>query len=332
MSLSSFMFVKACTKSDAKRDAGLEIPESVEYVRDIRYGRNKKYHTLDICFPASSSSSSKSVNDSKTYDDSSETNEETDSKDSKKPSDSKIFGIFTKPKKKLPVIISIHGGGYVYGTKEVYQFYCASLAERGFAVINFNYRLAPKYKFPAPLEDLNLVIKWMISNADEYNLDMDNVFLVGDSAGAQLASQYGVIYSSKEYRSIMDFKKPRIKIRAIGLCCGTYDLKKNLLDKKKRGALLDYLTTKPEKFGNKLDILEYINEDFPPAYLFSAKGDFLMEDCEPMAKLLKSRGVECKYKIYGNRNTYHVFHVDMRNEFGKEANDDQMDFFKRHIR
>ena len=58
---------------------------------------------------------------------------------------------------KLPVIVSVHGGGWVYGDKERYQFYCMDLAERGFAVVNFSYRLAPEYKFPASLEDTNSV-------------------------------------------------------------------------------------------------------------------------------------------------------------------------------
>ena len=44
----------------------------------------------------------------------------------------------------LPVIVSVHGGGWVYGDKTVYQFYCMSLAQRGFAVVNFSYRLAPE--------------------------------------------------------------------------------------------------------------------------------------------------------------------------------------------
>ena len=42
--------------------------------------------------------------------------------------------------KKLPVIVSVHGGAWVYGTKEIYQFYCMRLAQFGFAVVNFNYR------------------------------------------------------------------------------------------------------------------------------------------------------------------------------------------------
>ena len=51
MSFGTFIFRKMCTKSDTKRDAGLEIPEDVEYIRDIRYGRDKKENILDICWP-----------------------------------------------------------------------------------------------------------------------------------------------------------------------------------------------------------------------------------------------------------------------------------------
>ena len=68
---------------------------------------------------------------------------------------------------KIPVIVSVHGGGWVYGDKELYQFYGMTLAQRGFAVVNFTYRLAPEVKFPAPLEDTNNVISWMYVNQEE---------------------------------------------------------------------------------------------------------------------------------------------------------------------
>ena len=79
---------------------------------------------------------------------------------------------------KTPVIISIHGGGWCYGTKETYQFYGMGLAKRGFAVVNFNYRLAPEVKFPKELDDINAVFHWVVQNATNYNLDLDNVFVV----------------------------------------------------------------------------------------------------------------------------------------------------------
>ncbi|MBR4085011.1 MAG: alpha/beta hydrolase [Lachnospiraceae bacterium] len=293
MSLSGYLFCKMCTKSDKKRDEGLEIPGDVEYLRNIWYGENKKYHNLDICWP-------KSVEGCK----------------------------IDVIKDKLPVIISVHGGGYVYGSKEVYQYYAASLAQRGFAVINFNYRLAPKYKFPAPLEDLNAVINWLLEHQEKYPLDPEKVFLVGDSAGAQIASQYGVMYSNKEYEAIMEIKVPKFTLRALGLCCGTYDLKKRALEAGGKGVMGDYLGKVLTKYDKKLDVLDYITGNYPSVYLFSATGDYLMAECKPMAELLKSKGVNCEYKIYGDEQTYHVFHVDMRNKFSREANGEQLEFFE----
>jgi acetyl esterase/lipase len=301
-----------CTKSDAKRDEGLEIPENIEYIRDIRYGKNRQYHTLDICWPNTVDATERGLFGIKKH-----SGEE-------RPID--------PAKDKLPVIISVHGGGYVYGSKEIYQYYCSSLAGKGFAVINFNYRLAPKYKFPAPIEDLNAVILWMMKHKDEYPFDTENVFLVGDSAGAQIACQYGVIYTDADYRQIMGMRKPKIKIRALGFCCGTYDLKKRIAEEGVKGLMKDYLSSNPFKFGEMLDVTEHIGKDYPPVYLFSAKGDMLVGECEPMAELLKSRGVKCEYEIYGTKKTGHVFHVNMKDTYSDEANTDQTDFFKKFIK
>lgn len=71
-------------------------------------------------------------------------------------------------RRKLPVIVIVHGGGWVYGDKSVYQFYGMSLAQRRFVVVNFTYRLAPEAKYPAPLEDTNQVVTWIHDNQDAY--------------------------------------------------------------------------------------------------------------------------------------------------------------------
>lgn len=289
MSLTSYMFCKNCTKSDRKRDKGLKLPDTVEYIRNLRYGSNEKYHILDVCWPKGAQN------------------------------------------EKLPVIVNVHGGGFVYGSKEVYQFYVASLAEKGFAVINFNYRLAPKFKFPSPIEDLNAVLGWMLEHKEEYPFDTNNVVLIGDSAGAQITSQYGAIYSNEQYAKIMEIQKPDITIRALGLACGTYNLKKRAESEANKGLMKDYLTKNPSKYGEKLHVLEHITKEYPPSYVFSSKGDFLVEECGIMAEFLKEKGVVFEQKIYGNEQTYHVFHVDMRNEFSAKANNDQVEFFKKFI-
>ena len=60
---------------------------------------------------------------------------------------------------KLPVLLNIHGGAWVYGDKKVYAPYCMYLATQGFAVVNASYRLAPKHTFPAPLEDVGAMVE-----------------------------------------------------------------------------------------------------------------------------------------------------------------------------
>lgn len=232
---------------------------------------------------------------------------------------------------KLPVIVNIHGGGYVYGSTKQYQFYCMGLAQRGFAVVSFNYHLAPKYKFPTPVRDTNLVMAWICRKAEIYGFDTDNVVIVGDSAGAQLASQYAVICTDPEYAKIMEITPPEFTLRAVGLNCGMYDLKKRAGEIPGNKLMIDYFTKDPSVYGKKLDVLSHVTEKFPPAYLLSAKGDFLVEQCRPMAELIRSKGVPCEYRIYGDEKTGHVFHLDMRSDLARKANDEEIAFIREHL-
>ena len=126
---------------------------------------------------------------------------------------------------KLAVIVSVHGGGWVYGDKKTYQFYCMSLAQRGFAVVNFSYRLAPESKFPASIIDTNLVFGWILDHAEEYGFDTENVFAVGDSAGAHMLGLYTNLCTNPKYAKVYKEKfgiqTPQdLKIRAVALNCG----------------------------------------------------------------------------------------------------------------
>ena len=233
----------------------------------------------------------------------------------------------------LPTIVSIHGGGYVYGSKELYRRYCMDLARRGFAVVNFNYRLAPKWKFPSPLEDTNAVLHWVHKNARRYFLDPGRIVLIGDSAGAQLASQYAAIFTNPDYAKGFSFSVPPIRLRALGLNCGMYDLRRRA---REGGQMIrDYLGPHPQVHGARLDVLSQIGPAYPPAYFLSAAGDFLAGECVPSARLFASRGVETAYRIYGTRgdpSAGHVFHVNPALALAKQANDDEIAFFRRFLR
>lgn len=229
----------------------------------------------------------------------------------------------------LPVLINIHGGGYFYGDKNLYRFYAMDMVQDGFAVININYRLSPEYKFPCALEDINETFCWLEAHADEYKLDLSHVYMMGDSAGAQLVSHYAAINSNDDFAGLYSFKNHSIKIKGISLACGMYDLITMYNNPVKRGVLTAYLKKTDSKNQNKLDVLGAINSSYPPAFIFSCPNDFLIENCEPMANLIKSRGGKAFVKIYGTKEMKeiaHVFHCNMRSELGKQARRDQAKF------
>ncbi|MBQ2934772.1 MAG: alpha/beta hydrolase fold domain-containing protein [Lachnospiraceae bacterium] len=240
-----------------------------------------------------------------------------------------------------PVIVNIHGGGWVYGNKEIYQFYCMSLAQRGFTVVNFNYRLAPENRYPAALEDINNVFCFLEKEGAKYMADINNVFVVGDSAGAQLTSQYLTIMTNPEYAKLFTFKTPDITVRACGLNCGLYDARK-CAERGLDECFIEYIGRKvtklvyaDEQLLDSLDVLKHMTKEFPPAYVMSAHNDFLLPDAEPMYQHLQSLGVDTELKIYGSKEQEeiaHVFHVNCKLEEAVACNDAECNFFKKYIK
>ncbi len=309
-------------ESDKKRDAGLGTPEDITRNDNISYGKYGVWNHLDVYRPK-------------------------------------------KAEGKLPVIVSCHGGGWVYGDKEVYQYYCMSLAQRGFWVVNYNYRLAPEDKFPFSLYDTDNVFRWINDNKEKYGFDTDNVFAVGDSAGASLIGAYINLINDDEYVNrlntyfadnkkkifskstsieeddhdkIKDFKPQKhIKIKAVGLNCGKYGFE----EEKNKPGLKDLVKFLFVNEGTKeefelLDVITNINEKFPPAFVMTCTGDFLLKEAGKLTEALADKGIPFEYHFYAHpkkeKTLGHVFHCNMRLDAAKKCNDEECDFFKKYIK
>ena len=93
----------------------------------------------------------------------------------------------------FPAAVLVHGGGWVAGDKQQYITYIFDpLSKAGFAWFSINYRLAPKYQFPAPADDIEQAIRFVKAHATEYEIDPQRIALIGESAGGQLVSYVGV--------------------------------------------------------------------------------------------------------------------------------------------
>jgi len=88
----------------------------------------------------------------------------------------------------LPVIVFLHGGGFVVGSLETHDAICRELAlKSGAAVLAVDYRRAPECPFPGPLEDCYAALAWLAHHAARLGLDAKRIALCGDSAGGNLA-------------------------------------------------------------------------------------------------------------------------------------------------
>ena len=238
----------------------------------------------------------------------------------------------------LPTIVSIHGGGWFYGSKELYSHYCMRLALRGFTVVNFDYRLAPEHQYPAPVEDACRVLMWMQQHGEQYCIDLNNVFTVGDSAGGQIQYQLLGILSNPDFATLFPFETPKdFRVNGCGMNCGCYFVPlSRLISPKRMGALFqayfpeDYLPIIPQ-----LKVKPYITPDYPPCFVMSAQNDYLKMMAAPLHRILQKKGVESVLKIYGTKaqkEIGHVFHLNCRSALADQCNDEQCAFFRAHLR
>ncbi len=235
---------------------------------------------------------------------------------------------------RLPVIVSIHGGGWVYGNKEIMQFYCMSLAEHGFAVVNFNYRLAPKHKHPVPLEDANKVFCWVLENAGAYGFDPENVFAVGDSVGANLLGLYCALCTDPAYAKELSIEPPAGFLpKAVAFNSGLYRLVRGEEDLLDSLAQAYFPNGGTDEEYDSIDLSKHVNAHFPPTFVMTAPGDFLTGQAKPFYQRLASLGVKSEYHCYGSpeNELKHVFHIDIKLPEARECNRDECSFFLNQI-
>ncbi len=91
------------------------------------------------------------------------------------------------PQKTLrPAVVIVHGGGWLSGDKWTTTTYAEEFADRGYVVMNINYRLAPTHRFPKQVDDVRQALLWLKSHAKEFRIDMRRLGMAGYSAGGHL--------------------------------------------------------------------------------------------------------------------------------------------------
>lgn len=127
----------------------------------------------------------------------------------------------------LPVVVWIHGGAWVSGSSTDVDPYLEILAADGDVVtVSVDYTLGPDARHPTAIHQIDDAVRFLTEHADRWQLDPDRVVLAGDSAGAQLATEYAAVVTNPAFAAAVGMT-PALRaehLRGLVLHCGVYDL------------------------------------------------------------------------------------------------------------
>lgn len=197
----------------------------------------------------------------------------------------------------FPAIVCIHGGGWRAGNRQSLAGLTDVLAKNGFVAVTVTYRLTPKYRFPAQIEDCKASVRWLRANAEKYRINPDRIGAIGFSAGAHLACLLGAADEKAGLEGKGGNAGQSTKVHAVVSFFGPTDFTvKTWANDVENIFLIPLLGG---KFEDKKDLyrqcspLVYCNKNCPPFLFFHGDKDALVgiDNSQKMVKGLRAVGV-----------------------------------------
>ena len=205
---------------------------------------------------------------------------------------------------RLPVIVYIHGGGWVLGNLDTHDRITRTLAaETGAAVLAVDYTLSPEARFPQALEECVDAIRALRESCDEWGIDPAGVSIAGDSGGANLALG--------AFLHLRDEERAADGIACLLLFYGSYGMRDSTSMRLLGGPWdglteEDYAWYRGLYFENEADqsspYFDLLAGDFslgvPACYVAAAEFDPLRDDSRTLTTMLKLAGVDVRYEEF----------------------------------
>jgi len=241
----------------------------------------------------------------------------------------------------LPVVVWVHGGGFISGSRSDLSGYLQILAARGFVTIGIDYTTAPEARFPTPVRQTNEALAYVRANAERFNIDPDRIFLAGDSAGAQIAAQAALVISDPEYarRLKVDPGLSRNALRGIVLFCGPYDPATMNFEGPfggfMRTVIWSYVGTRDPHDGRvaQISVAPHITSGYPPVFISVGNADPLAPQSAALADALHAKGVEVDALFFPDDHQPpldHEYQLLLSTQAGQLALDRSVAFLKAH--
>ncbi|MFN8629579.1 MAG: alpha/beta hydrolase [Chloroflexota bacterium] len=232
----------------------------------------------------------------------------------------------------FPLIVWVHGGAFVGGSKEELGGYLRRLAARGFVVAAPGYTLAPEARYPTPIRQTLAACQHLGSSAADLGIDASRVVLAGDSAGAQIAAQTAGVLTNARYAARLGLAPTldAASLRGAILCCGIFDLgairTSGPLGALVRAAAWAYSgerTVRPDgAFATTASVDAYLSAAFPPAFVTAGNADPLLPQSQALADRLDALGIAVERRFFPPGHTPplgHEYQLHLDLEAAREA-------------
>lgn len=211
----------------------------------------------------------------------------------KSSNEQKLDVYYSKIKIKKPILIDIHGGGFISNDKEINHLFGNYMAQNGFVVFNLNYRLAyPEYTVFDQIEDIDSAVNWILANAEKYGGDANSMYIAGHSSAGVLAVTEAMLCNNTDMLRDYNLKERHYNYKGIILDCGLMHFyKRSIAYTGMRNMVFPKNYSKNEKY--KYLIFENREEikNLPKTVLITNKKDALKNMTYWFKKVLEHYGV-----------------------------------------
>ena len=211
----------------------------------------------------------------------------------KSSNEQKLDVYYSKIKIKKPILIDIHGGGFISNDKEINHLFGNYMAQNGFVVFNLNYRLAyPEYTVFDQIEDIDSAVNWILANAEKYGGDANSMYIAGHSSAGVLAVTEAMLCNNTDMLRDYNLKERHYNYKGMILDCGLMHFyKRSIAYTGMRNMVFPKNYSKNEKY--KYLIFENREEikNLPKTVLITNKKDALKNMTYWFKKVLEHYGV-----------------------------------------
>jgi acetyl esterase/lipase len=180
----------------------------------------------------------------------------------------------------VPAIVVIHGGGFSAGKRQDMTGLARRAAAHGYVAATISYRLTPKHRFPAQIEDVKCAVRYLRAHADALKIDRGQIGAMGISAGAYLSMMLGLLDSADGMEGDGGNPEQASKVQAVVSFVGPVNFLRPSYSPAGEQVLEKYFGAKPQEKQEECrrsSPITYVNQGDPPMLLFFGTKDPLVD-------------------------------------------------------